>query len=202
MIARLTGKLVQLGLTEIILDVHGVGYRLFIPMSTYDRIVQHNGKEVTLLIYTNVREDAIHLYGFSTEAEKKLFEMLISVSGIGAKIALNILSSMTVTNFCEAINNNDFKMVSRINGIGKKTAERLIIELRDKVTKISPEIVFGEKITEETTKDAEDAVMALEQLGFKRERAQKCVRDLLAKLPENEHSSENLIKQALQSLNK
>ena len=200
MIAQLRGKLVQTSLTSIILDVNGVGYQLFIPMSTYDKLPL-SGEEVTLLTYLHVREDAMLLYGFSKVEEKQLFEMLISVSGVGAKVALNILSSMSVSMFCTSVASEDIKTITCINGIGKKTAERLIIELRDKVRKFAPELAAIEGATEEESEAALDALLALEQLGFKREKAQKALKKIVSKLPADECSSENLIRKALQALN-
>jgi len=201
MIAQIRGILSDISLTSIIVDVNGVGYQLFIPMSTYDKL-PINGKEVTLLTYMHVREDALQLYGFAKPAEKQLFEMLISVSGIGAKVALNILSSMAVPTFCTSVANEDVKAITCINGIGKKTAERLVIELRDKVRKFAPELAIMGDASDEECEAAIDALLALEQLGFKRERAQKALRKIVAALPEDECSSENLIRKALQALNK
>ncbi|OGV49460.1 MAG: Holliday junction DNA helicase RuvA [Lentisphaerae bacterium GWF2_52_8] len=199
MIARISGKLVETGLTEIIVDVHGVGYRLFIPMSTYDKLPLP-GNELSLLTYLNVREDAMHLYGFATTEEKQLFGFLIAVNGVGPKTALNVLSSMPVSGICNAIAQGDIKSLKRISGIGPKSAERLIIELRDKVGSISP-VAGLSKIPDEKAKEVEMAVLALEQLGFKRDKAQKTVAELAAGLEEKECSSENLIRKSLQLLN-
>ncbi len=202
MIGKLTGILDEIDLTKIIIDINGVGYRVFIPMSTYDKL-SDVGKTISLQIYTNVREDAIHLYGFATKEEKGLFELLISVSGIGTKVALNILSSMSVYIFCQAVTGGDFKSVTRINGIGKKTAERLILELKDKIRKLAPELIYTPESKEFANAEVlEDAILALEQLGFKREGAVKAVKKIASTLPENEISSENLIRKALSDLNK
>lgn len=204
MIAKLTGKIDTVNLTELIIDVNGVGYEVFIPLSTYDRISAGSGKDVSLLIHTQVREDAITLYGFATEAEKKLFVLLQSVSGIGAKLALNILSSVAVETFCHAVANGELAAVNRINGIGKKTAERLIIELRDKLEIIVSASPGSAAAPDKGPADAaviEDAVLALEQLGFKRDKARKSLLAIVHDLPEKEQSSENLIRLALQALN-
>jgi Holliday junction DNA helicase RuvA len=203
MIARITGELVEIGLTEIIVDVNGVGYQVFIPMSTYDKLPRA-GEKTTLLIYTNVREDAIQLYGFATPEEKKLFELLITVNGIGARLALSILSSMPVNSFCASIIDRDIKAVKRINGVGAKTAERLIVELRDKVAKLFPESGLGTEVpgmTDEKARAVEDTLLALEQLGFKSEHARKVIKKIIEDTPDGECSSENLIRKALQSLN-
>lgn len=190
----------DIALTEAIVDVNGMGYRIFIPMSTYDKMPLP-GKEVELLTHMYVREDAIFLYGFASKEEKELFELLMSVSGIGAKLALSILSCMPVSSFCSAVSSGDLNSIKKINGVGKKTAERMLVELRDKVSKLSPETVLGGKQQEAMPQGAEDAILALEQLGVKRDKALKAVHKLLGELPEKECSSENLIRKALQSIN-
>jgi holliday junction DNA helicase RuvA len=202
MIARITGKLIELGFSHVVVDVGGVGYRIFIPMSTYDKLPDAN-KEVSLMTYTQVREDAFHLYGFATTEEKELFEILISVSGIGAKLALNILSTMPVATFCSAVANSELAIIKQINGVGKRTAERIVVELRDKVAKLSPGMTAqaNQEIPDSKRVAAEEALLALEQLGFKRDKISTTLRLLVDKLPEADCSAENLIRQALQSLN-
>ena len=123
MIARLSGILAESSFTSCVVDCGGVGYEVQIPVSTFDKLPQP-GNQVVLKIHTAVREDAITLYGFATEEERKLFRLLIEVSGIGGKLALNVLSSTAVTTFCAAVGASDVKALSRINGIGKRTAER------------------------------------------------------------------------------
>lgn len=203
MIARITGKLIELGFSHIIVDVGGIGYRIFIPMSTYDRL-PNAGQTVSLRIYTQIREDAFNLYGFATEEENQLFEILISVSGIGAKLALSILSTMPVATFCAAVSNNQLAIIKQISGIGKRTAERIVVELRDKVDKLAPGVKYGQPdsdIPDDKRVAAEEALLALEQLGFKRDKISKTLRALIDKLPNEECSAENLIRQSLQSLN-
>ena len=203
MIARITGKLLELGFSHIIVDVGGVGYRIFIPMSTYDRLPDA-GKEVSLRIYTQVREDAFNLYGFASEEENQLFEILINVSGIGAKLALSILSTMPVATFCSAVANSELAIIKQISGIGKRTAERIVVELRDKVEKLAPGVKYGQtdqKLPDDKRLAAEEALLALEQLGFKRDKISKTLRALVDKLPNEECSAENLIRQSLQNLN-
>ena len=202
MIACLRGKLIISEFTSVVIDVNGVGYRVFIPMSTFDRMPKV-GEEVTLLTYTHVREDTLHLYGFATSDEKLLFEQLISVSGIGTKVALNILSCTSVANFCDAVVNNDLKSITCINGIGKKTAERLVLELKDKLAKLAPEIegTQAEQAVTEDSPAATDAILALEQLGFKREKAEATVRKIAKGIDAAEQTSENFIRLALQALN-
>lgn len=199
MIGRLKGVLAEVSptFTEIILDVNGVGYQLFIPLSTFDKLPREGG-ETTLLVHTHVREDSITLYGFATKEEKELFGAVITVSGIGAKLALNVLSSMTVASFWAAVRNRDVKRLSRINGVGKRTAERLAIDLKGK----GPAFATEEELPEDVdAKAAEEAVMALESLGFSHDKAAKAIHKLLTTLPKEEIDAETLIKQALQALN-
>ena len=122
MIARLHGKLVESAYTMCVIDAGGVGYEAAIPLSTFEKL-PHVGEEVTLFIHTQVREDAIALFGFATAEEKALFRQLINVSGIGGKLALNILSAMPTATFCQAVTSGDIKLLSRISGIGRRTAE-------------------------------------------------------------------------------
>lgn len=203
MIAQIRGRLLRSTFTEAVLDVGGVGYRAFIPMSTYDALPRA-GEEATLLTYMNVREDAIQLYGFATRQEQAVFELLITVNGIGAKTALNILSSMNISSFCAALAAADVKALKKINGVGPKSAERMIVELRDKVDSIMPELAFGTASPDSAVKSKEldDAILALEQLGFQRAKIQKSVADICAALPEDQRSTENIIRKSLQSLNK
>src|ERR1043165_1328350 len=133
MISFLHGKLIEALPTQVIIDVHGVGYEALIPLSSYDKLPRP-GEEVKLLTHLAVREDAHTLYGFMTTAERELFRLLINtVSGIGPKIALNVLSGISVTAFRGAVAGSDVKSLSQISGVGKKTAERIVVELRDKI---------------------------------------------------------------------
>lgn len=202
MIARLSGKLADVNFTQCIVDVHGVGYQVFIPMSTFDKLPRE-GEEVSLFICTQVREDAISLYGFSTMEEKQLFEILIGTTGVGPKLALSILSSMPVESFSSAIINSDLEVIKRISGIGKKTAERLIVELKDKLSKIMPSITASGSVvvSDEKALAMEDAIAALEQLGFKRETVRKALEKIVNSIPSEEATSENFIRKALQALN-
>jgi len=202
MIAQLTGKIVSLNLTELILDVNGVGYFVSIPMSTYD-VLPKEGGTATVLTWLQVREDALQLFGFAKKEELEIFKLLLAVNGIGAKTALAILSSMNIPTFCNAIVNADIKVLKHISGIGPKSAERMIIELRDKIVKLFPELTFANLPQDvPQSRELEDALLALEQLGFQRAKIQKAVTDLVAKLPEQERSSENIIRKALRELNR
>ena len=142
MIARITGKLVECEITEAVIDVGGVGYAITIPMSTYDKLPRV-GETVTLLTHHHVREDAMVLFGFATAAERQLFRLLQTVSGVGPKVAIGILSGVAVEVFCQLIAAADIKGLSKLNGVGKRTAERLVVELKDKVAAVAPAAVAG-----------------------------------------------------------
>jgi Holliday junction DNA helicase RuvA len=202
MIGSLTGILKESAFTEILIDVNGVGYLVFIPLSTFDKLPRV-GEKASVLVYTHVKEDDIQLYGFASAQEKQLFKLLLSVSGIGPKTALNVLSTMTAHSFCTAILNADLKTINQISGIGKKTAELLVLELKSKVKDISPESAFAKTpASDAISKAGEDAVRALVQLGLKHEIASKTVHDLLVGKDQKECTSENLIRLALRSLNR
>src|SRR5215210_7124447 len=136
MIAQLSGKLIYKQPNTIIIDVGGVGYEVTIPVSTFYELGDA-GSDVSLRIHTNVREDSIQLFGFWTAREKELFLRLTSVSGIGPKLAITMLSGMPATELITAIRNNDLARLTAIPGVGKKTAERVVVELRDKLAAIS-----------------------------------------------------------------
>src|SRR4029077_16319873 len=136
MIAHLSGTLLSKQATSVILDVAGVGYEVTIPLSTfYD--LEEAGSKVQLRIYTHVREDALQLYGFKTARERELFLRLISVSGIGPKLGITLLSGMSAEEMIAAIRNNNLARLTLIPGVGRKTAERLVVELRDKIGTIA-----------------------------------------------------------------
>ena len=202
MIARLRGTLVEKEFTRCVVEAAGVGYEASIPLSTYDRLPAE-GAEVTLHIYTQVREDAIQLYGFADPAEKSLFVQLLNVSGIGGKLALNVLSTMPASNFAAAVAAGDVKVLSRINGIGKRTAERMIVELRDKLTLPAgtPGVPAAAAAAAEFSANLNDAALALEKLGFKRDAVNKVLVALSAEIPAEEQSVEKLLHAALARLN-
>jgi holliday junction DNA helicase RuvA len=182
-ITSLHGKLVEVLPTQITVDVNGVGYELLIPLSSYDKLPQP-GAEVKILTHLAVREDAHVLYGFMTPSERELFRLLINtVSGIGPKIALNILSGMNVIAFRGAVANGDAKALSQISGVGKKTAERIIVELRDKVGVAGAlEASSAQRALSPGDQKINDAVLALIALGFKQVEAHDAVRVALDKL--------------------
>ncbi|MBE6374952.1 MAG: Holliday junction branch migration protein RuvA [Lentisphaeria bacterium] len=195
MIGMLSGRVVEKDFSSCLIDVNGVGYEVLIPLSTFDKLPLEN-ENITLYIHTAVREDAITLFGFAGKDEKQLFQQLINVSGVGGKLALNVLSAMPASSFCAAVSSGDVKSLSRINGVGKRTAERLIVELKGKLAGIDPAAappVSGSA--------AADACAALEQLGFRKDAVNKTVNALLAELPEKECTVENLIRTALLKLN-
>ncbi len=178
MITFLQGKLIEALPTQVVVDVNGVGYEALIPLSSFDRLPQPGG-DVKLLTQLIVREDAHILYGFASAAERDLFRLLInSVSGIGPKTALNILSGISVTAFRGAVAGSDVKSLSQISGVGKKTAERIIVELRDKIGPASAgwEAASARRALSPEDQKLNDAVLALMALGFKQIDAHDAVR--------------------------
>lgn len=183
MITSLHGKLVEVLPTQVTIDVNGVGYELLIPLSSYDKLPQP-GAEVRILTHLAVREDAHVLYGFMTSQERELFRLLIhTVSGIGPKIALNILSGMNAVAFRGAVASGDVKALSQISGVGKKTAERIVVELKDKVGPAGEwEASSASRSLSKEDQKVNDAVLALIALGFKQIEAHDAVRAALDKL--------------------
>ena len=177
MITFLHGKLVEALPTQVIVDVNGVGYEVLIPLSSFDQL-SPPGHEVKLLTQLIVREDAHTLYGFATAAERDLFRLLINnVSGIGPKTALNILSGMNAVTFRGAVANGDVKALSQISGVGKKTAERIVVELRDKIGAAGAwEAASAQRALSPADQKINDAVLALMALGFKQIEAHDAVR--------------------------
>ena len=195
MIGSLKGIIEESSYTQCVIDVNGVGYEVEIPLSTFDKLPLP-GNQAKLHIHTQVREDAITLFGFATIEERELFRTLIGVSGIGGKLALNILGAMPVQNFCAAISAGDVKALSLINGIGKRTAERIIVELKGKL----PENTAGTAIQVNKSANCTDAALALEKLGFKRDAVNKALSELLNEIAPEEQTVENLTIQALAKL--
>jgi Holliday junction DNA helicase RuvA len=198
MIALLTGKIAYKSPDHIILDVNGVGYRVMIPFSTYYELPEEG--PVSLHIHTSVREDAIQLYGFRTRLEKSFFQLLISVSGVGPKLARDILSNIQPEALAQALGLSDIHKLSTIPGIGKKTAERLILELKDKVGKLD---ISSLPTVEARGIPAEDAIgdvtSALMNLGYKEPQVRKALGGLDAS---GGAGVEELLKQALKILMK
>jgi Holliday junction DNA helicase RuvA len=197
MIALLTGQIAYKSPDHIILDVQGVGYRVHIPFSTYYELPEEGGT-ATLHIHTSVREDAILLYGFRTRLEKSFFQLLISVSGVGPKLARDILSNIQPAPLAQALIQSDLGKLATIPGIGKKTAERLVLELKDKVGKLDLSSLPAAEIREIPADDVtEDVVSALLNLGYKEPQIRKALAGLNAS---GGISLEGLLKQALKTL--
>ena len=171
MIARLRGQLARKNVQEVVVDVGGVGYKVHIPLSTFYKL-GHEGESVSLLVHTHVREDALSLFGFLTEHEQLLFERLISVSGVGPKLAVNVLSGIDAGELMEALRGSDVARLTRVPGVGKKTAERLVLELKDKL----PALAAATEAPPAAPASAkEDLLSALANLGYSRPEAEKGV---------------------------
>ncbi len=194
MIAQLRGKLVDKRPNQILIDVGGVGYQVHIPLSTFYALGDLHG-EITLLVHTHVREDQFALYGFLTAREKQFFELLISASGVGPALALKILSGMSVDDLVPAIRRGDLAQLVRIPGVGRKTAERIVVELRDKLAAL--EAVEVERPASRTALEA-DVISALLNLGYERRAVEKAVAE--AQRNGSGSSFEVLLRAALQQL--
>jgi Holliday junction DNA helicase RuvA len=170
-IAQLRGRLLRKEPQEAVVDVGGVGYRVTIPLSTFYRLGEP-GEEVALLTHTHVREDALALFGFLTAAEQALFERLIAVSGVGPKLAVSILSGIEAPDLVSALRSSDVPRLTRIPGVGKKTAERLVLELKDKMQGLA---AAAEPVAVPASTAKEDLVSALVHLGYSRPEAERGV---------------------------
>ena len=175
MIASLTGVLKIKSPTEILLDVHGVGYAVTIPLSTYEKLGEV-GATQTLLTHLHVREDVMQLFGFATDEERHFFKLLISVSGIGPKIAQGILSGIAVSDLRQHISGGNIGALTAIPGVGRKTAERLVIELRDKTGKIETSGIASFPNQDRDERLRQEALLALTSLGYNRPIAEKAIR--------------------------
>ena len=196
MIARLRGKIIEAYPNRLIVDCGGVGYEATIPISTFDKLHPTEGSSVDLRTHLHIRENAHTLYGFATEEERDVFLMLIDrVSGIGPSIAIAILSGMPVNMFKTAVVAGDSALLSKIKGIGKKTAERVILELKDKVGVTD---TWQDAASGQVSSQAADAELALIALGYKQVDGRKAVRAILDKAPAS--TTEELIRGALRSL--
>lgn len=177
MITFLRGKLIEALPTQATVEVNGVGYEVLIPLSSFDKLPAP-GAEVQILTHLAIREDAHVLYGFMTAAERDLFRLLIhTVSGIGPKIALNVLSGMNPVALRGAVANGDVKALSQISGVGKKTAERIVVELKDKMGAAGAwEASSAQRALSDADQKVNDAVLALMALGFKQPEAHDAIR--------------------------
>jgi len=199
MITFLDGKLIMALPTQAIVDVGGVGYEVFIPLSSYDKLPAA-GQGIRILTHLHVREDAQILYGFMTAAERDLFRLLVNnVSGIGPKLAIAVLSGMSVNNFKAAVVNSDVASLSKISGLGKKTAERIVLELKDKLGVAAAwEAASAMHAPTLEQEQANEAVLALIALGYKQIDAHKTVRELQEK--GEAKPAEELVKLALKRM--
>lgn len=198
MIAFVRGLLEDKKPTEAIIDVNGVGYRLFIPTSTYERLPE-KGREARLFTHHYVREDAEHLFGFSTAAERTAFEIMLGVTGVGPKLALAALSAMSPDDLRDRVISGDAGLLTGIPGVGRKTAERLIVELRDRFSAIdglSALAPAGTPASASTVAARSDALAALEQLGFSRAAGEKALRAVLRNHP-GTTTPDELVRRAL-----
>jgi Holliday junction DNA helicase RuvA len=199
MITFLEGRLAAALPTQAAVDVNGVGYEVLIPLSSYDKLPAV-GQPIRILTHLAVREDAHVLYGFMSAAERDLFRLLVNnVSGIGPKLALAVLSGMSVTNFKAAVVNSDVAALARISGLGKKTAERIVLELKDKLGVAAAwEAATAAHAPTPEEEQANEAVLALIALGYKQVDAHKAVRELQQKVEAK--SAEELVKLVLKKM--
>jgi Holliday junction DNA helicase RuvA len=192
LIAQLTGRILRKAPQAVVIDVAGVGYKASIPVSTFYRLGEE-GSEVSLRIHTHVREDALALYGFASAAEHTLFERLIDVAGVGPRLAVNILSGIEADDLVEALRSSDVARLVRIPGVGRKTAERLVVELKDKMPAAMP--APGEAAASGLT-PKDDLLSALANLGYSRGEAERGVERALR--DNGSGRFEELLRRALQ----
>lgn len=196
MIGQIRGIILDKQAPQLVVDVQGIGYEIDAPMSTFYQLPDA-GKEVRLYTHFVVREDAQHLYGFYTREERQLFRTLLKVNGVGPRLALTVLSSATPDEFVRCVLNNDTESLVKLPGVGKKTAERLVIEMRDKLTEWSP--VSGKGAISAPTErhqTLQDAIAALLSLGYKQQEANRVV----TKIDDGAAASEELIRRALREM--
>lgn len=192
MLDYIRGRVINKSPTRLILEVAGIGYLLHIPLSTFEKIPKHG--EVTILTQLFIREDQIKIFGFATGEERDLFQLLLSVNGIGPNTAIMILSGSTVDDIKRAVINEDAKALEKIKGVGKKTAERIILELKETIKEITTSISTGMDVQQKAF--VSDAVMALISLGYGRSIAEKAVSDAAKKL-QTIDNIEVLVREAL-----
>ena len=200
MIAHLSGILLNKQPNQVIIDVQGVGYQVSIPLSTFYEVGE-TGTSIQLLIHTHVREDALALFGFKTAKEKQLFEQLTSVSGIGPKLGITILSGMSVDELIPAIRQNNLLRLTSIPGVGKKTAERMVVELRDKLSKVEAAAEDTLSRVGTVSQAQEDVISALVNLGYPKALAERAIQKVASASGTNQ-PFEALLKNSLQELSK
>lgn len=200
MIVRIKGTLIHKSIDCVVVDVNGIGYRVFVPLTTfYD--LPDTGQPVILNTYTYFGKDSISLFGFYSELEKEVFQLMILVSGVGPKLAMNILSGSSATELIKAVSAGNINKLVGIPGVGRKMAERLILELRDKIAKLKewrgePEVCAGETSEEQTR---EDAMSALINLGYQRSAVDKALNKIMGESP-GKLTLEVVLKKALRIL--
>jgi holliday junction DNA helicase RuvA len=200
MIAKLTGALITKAIDHVVLDVRDVGYRVFIPLSTYYDLPELN-TAVSLLIHTYVREDSFQLFGFLTVDERDLFEALLRVTKVGPKLALTMLSGMSANDLRQAVIEGDVQRLSAVPGVGRKTAERIMLELRDRLAKGQPELVADLAPRGNGQHVVADAVTALQNLGYPRAVAERSIRQALHIIDATEMPAlKDLVREALRFL--
>jgi len=197
MIAHLRGLLLSKSPNHIVIECAGVGYEAAISVATFS-VLPDVGKEAALHIYTNVREDQIALFGFAEPPEKRLFEKLLTITGIGPKLAITVLSGISAERLVTAIRGGDHATLTRIPGIGKKTAERVVLELKDKLEDMAVPALAGASIHPGPT--GEDAISALVNLGYQRPVAQKAVEAALTRDPDIAADFEALFRAAMSAM--
>ena len=200
MIALISGKIVYKGISHVIVDVQGVGYRVFIPLTTFYELPE-SGQPITLHVHTSVKQDAINLFGFYTDQERDIFQLMISVSGIGPKVAMNILSGISAHDLLRAISGGDVGKLVKIPGVGKKMAERLVLELKEKfVKKMAADQVSDAGIQNRADEILrEDVLSALVNLGYKNNVARDAL-DKVLRSSEEELEMDKLLKKTLKIL--
>jgi holliday junction DNA helicase RuvA len=201
-IAHLRGSILEKSPTRIVIDVNGVGYDVFVPLSTFYGLGEP-GSGIALRIHTHVREDALILYGFATRLEQELFERLIGVSGIGPKVALAVLSGIEPQEFIRAIERGDLARLTAIPGVGKKTSERIVLELKDRLPRAHVAAAAAGATGSEAPILREDVVSALVNLGYHRPLAEKAAEAALTSIGSGSDASfERALKQALREVAK
>jgi len=200
MIALINGKIAYKGISSIVVDANGVGYRIFIPLTTFYELPEA-GEHVTLHVHTHVKQDAINLFGFYTIPERDLFQLMISVSGIGPKTAMNILSGITANDLLQAISRGDLGKLISIPGVGRKMAERLILELKEKVIKkmTIEQIPVADDQYKANEMIKEDVLSALVNLGYKNNAAKDAV-DKVMQVSNEDLTLDQLLKKTLKIL--
>jgi Holliday junction DNA helicase RuvA len=200
MIALINGILLHKSVDHVIVETQGVGYRIFVPLTTYYELPEA-GSAVVLNTHTSVKQDGIHLFGFITDKEKKVFQLILSVNGIGPRLAVNILSGISAEELINAIAQGDLGRLVRIPGVGKRMAERMIVELKDKAVKLQADGSEDRSapLPDENDQIVEDALSALMNLGYKRDKARRAI-DATRETIEGTATLDRVLKETLKIL--